>query len=350
MLKKILLITHRWFGITAGFYFALLGVTGSYLVYREPLQELFNRQVRASAGLEGEINLTAAVAAAQKGLGVDVLPSRIWISENKNRNLELSFSGLPGMGRGSILAFVDPVTNEFKGSENFRATFGGQMFIFHHDLFLGSLGRTIMAVAGSVMLFLLLGGLYLWWPRKISWRRALRLGPMNNSVQTQLELHKFFGFYSLVLMFMVTFSGVYISRPDWFQKITPRPPVPPAEKLESVNVDFNRFLQAARETGARPWILRFDAKKMLLQVLSGDGGEQRLNAQTFSSLAPEPPPNRDMRRIQRELHGGDFWGQAGEILVFISGLLPVFFYFSGFYIWWKKSKRRRVKANQVQYV
>ncbi|RYZ85242.1 MAG: PepSY domain-containing protein [Proteobacteria bacterium] len=41
---------------------------------------------------------------------------------------------------------------------------------------------------------------------------------------------------------------------------------------------------------------------------------------------------------------GNFWGITGEVLVFVSGILPLFFYVTGFYVWWKKRNRKGVRS------
>ncbi len=340
-----MLILHRWFGITVGLFFVLLGLSGSYLVYKDTFQEWVAPGIRTSSGTTGEINLEKAIQAAQQGLKLDLAPTGITISDDPSRNLELAFTGIPGMGRARIIAFVDPVTAKFNGQETFSKTASGFIFFFHHDIFLGGVGRTIMGVAGLVMVFLLVGGLYLWWPFKKSWARVLKLGPMNNAVQANLELHKFFGFYTLILMVMVTFSGVYISKPNWFQKMPERRGLGGpggGQDSDAPAVDFAK-LAPYLLTQPKPVVAQIDARKGSLQLQVANGEKQLLDLNTFGAKEPEPPSPKDMRAIQRQLHGGLFWSEVGKALVFLSGLLPLFFYISGIYVWWKKSKVRRLK-------
>lgn len=336
-----MLVVHRWFGLTIGLFFVLLGLSGSYLVYKDTFQEWIGADVRRAAGLTGPVDLARAAAAAQEGLGVPVPPTAVAWSDDPRRNLEFGFTGLPGMGRASVKAFVDPVTNEYRGKESFRETFSGMVFFFHHDIFLGGTGRVIMAVAGFAMLFILLGGLYLWWPRKQTWARVLKLAPLRNPVQANLELHRFLGFHTLLLMVMVTFSGVYISKPNWFQSVGPRGGGGGArDEAPPPLVDFAK-LGAFLEGQPKPLSARIDARKSRLQLRLGDAPARTFDLQSFAEVEPEAPRPRDMRGVQRMLHAGNFWGRAGEILIFISGLLPLFFYVSGIYVWWKKAEIRR---------
>lgn len=348
---RSLLFVHRWFGITVGLFFVLLGLSGSYLVYKETFQEWIGAEIRRSSGQAGEVDLAAAVAVAQKGLNVDVMPTLLRWSDDPKRNLEFGFSGLPGMGRATVLTFVDPITTEYKGKEIFGETVSGMIFFFHHDIFLGATGRTIMAVSGFAMLFLLVGGLYLWWPRKKTWLQVLSLGRMNNALQVNLELHKFFGFYTLLLMVMVTFSGVYISKPSWFQGSNGERPRGErgSEQAAPPSVDLQKI---AELLGAqpRPISARLDPRRSTIQLRVQNRKPKTLSLETFEEVEADQPKPKDMRGVQRDLHGGYFWGEIGRALVFASGLLPLFFYISGFYIWWKKSKiRRRKQTKKVVY-
>lgn len=339
---KTMLVVHRWFGITIGLYFVLLGLSGSYLVYRNTFQEWIGFNVRHTVVGTDRITLAQAAAIAQEGLGVDLQPTAFYISKNPKRNLEFSFSGLPGMGRAKILTFIDPYTGEYKGEENFKKTITGKIFFFHHDLFLGKPGRTIMALAGFAMLFLLLGGLYLWgyslWgPRKISWKKALRLQTLRKPLQAHLEIHKFFGFYTFLLMLMVTFTGVYISKPNWFQKMQPRTRPSFDEPLPLI--DFARLEAFLRDQQA-PIHVQTNAKKSTFIVTKGRA-KTHYDLKELNQVDPEPEPPKDMRLIQRSLHAGKFWSPIGKVLIFISGLLPLLFYITGVYVWWQKSKIRR---------
>ncbi len=335
---SLLLFVHRWFGITVGLFFVLLGLSGSYIMYKDTFQSWVEPQVRRSSGAQGDIDLARSARAAQQGLNLSIQPTTIkWYLEPE-RNLEFVFSGIPGEGKKRITAFVDPVTSEFKGQEVFRETFSGKIFYFHHDIFLDGTGRTIMGFAGFAMMFILLGGLYLWWPRKKTWLKVLSLGNTKTPLQTNIELHKFFGFYTLALMTMVTFSGLYISKPGWFQKM------PPPAQEDSSPLPVIDFLTVGEflKSQPKPLIAQIDLKKSSLQLQINGGAKvayDLLNDLNKTPLEKQKP--KDTRAILRALHGGQFWNQLGGILIFISGLLPLFFYISGLYIWWKKSQMRQ---------
>ena len=349
-----MLWSHRWLGIIVGIHLLLLGLSGSYLVYTEEIDSFFKPALKNASAAAQPIDLEKVIRSAQQGLEIDALPTRMQIaSPDSGYNHRVTFNIPKGeQRRRFITAYVDSATFAYKGSENFRETLGGFLFIFHHDLFSGPTGRTLVAVTGVLSMLLLLGGLYLWWPKKGKpWKRVLKYNKQRSFLGTNLELHKFFGFYSLILMAIVTFSGIYLARPDWF---FPRNPgagggrgggPEAAEKVELISLKTLQETLAPLLSENKIAQLRFDAKDAKLSALAADkdgpiiGWEWNLQngALHKTKMASEKTFKDKFGDLQRAWHVGGFWGELGRLLVFISGLLPLLFYFTGVYYWWKRS-------------
>lgn len=354
VVHKFMLWAHRWLGIVIGIHFVLLGLTGSYLVYTEEIDALMKPDLKVASAAPVVPDLERIVQSARQGLGVDSNPTRMTIaSEDSRYNHRIMFNIPKGeQKRRFVTAYVDAATFEFKGSEVFKETLGGFFFVFHHDLFSGGTGRTIVAVTGVLSMILLLGGLYLWWPGQgKSWKRSLRYNKQRSFLGFNLELHKFLGFYSLILMCIVTFSGIYLARPDWF---FPRGPGegggpggggPATSSVLSFSVVQPVLSSLLEEDQIAQF--RIDMKDNKLMGLARDpehgisGWEWDLA--TGELLNTKLVKDRDFRKkfgdLQRAWHVGDFWGELGRFLVFVSGILPLVFYFTGTYYWWKKKKK-----------
>ncbi|QDK36809.1 PepSY domain-containing protein [Bdellovibrio sp. NC01] len=354
MMKSLFLFLHRWFGLTAGLYFVLLGLSGSYLVYDDKIDEWLNPALRKSVTSSNSFSLSALIASAQKGVGTDKPPMRISIPEDPRANAVIGFN-LPteGQPRRFVTAFVDPVNNEFKGQEIFTETLTGFMFRFHHDLFMGPLGHTIMAVCGIIMTLLLLTGLYLWWPKNLNFKKALSWKRTKNFFQYNFEWHRFTGFYTLILMLLVTVTGVYLSRSDWFtfsKKEKGGFERRGGEQKGPVVFDFAKIEKVLQEKQMqlRPASLRIDPRSGMLNFRGVEEGREvavKIDANS-SEIVPDSPKKKEInaRAINHDLHAGDFWDWFGKFLIFASGILPAFFYFTGFYIWWKKRQARRPRT------
>lgn len=347
-MKSLFLWLHRWFGLIAGFYFILLGLSGSYLVYDDLFDSLIQSDLRASSGHSNSFSLSALLETAQRGLMTEKVPQRISIPEKLDANAIVSFNFSTGKERKMVNAFVDLSSGEYKGSVSFGESLTGMVFRFHHDLFLGSLGKTIVAVAGLILLALLLTGLYLWWPtKKAGLRKALTLREIKNLFLLNYEFHRLAGFYTLILMLLVTATGVVIARPDWFSDRQQRAERPAdASATTSISFDIKALDSALQQEGlqVRPLALGFDEKKGLVKIRSSSGGQDvafefDAKSSKIRRLDISGNERKSFRNQNFDLHSGRFWGAMGSILIFISGLLPLFFYVSGFYIWWKKSRK-----------
>ena len=350
-MKAFMLWLHRWFGLIVGFYFVLLGLTGSYLVYEDFFESVLQKDLRTSAAASESYSLSAIVESSQKGIGTDRFPQQVILPENPQSSAIAVYTFMEGKERKRIQAFVDAGTNEFKGQVNFAQSLTGWMFRFHHDLFLGGLGKTIVAVAGIMMLALLLTGLYLWWPIKGNFRKALTLRSLRNAFLVNYELHRLGGFYTLILMIMVTFTGIVIARPDWFSNSGRRGRPPFMEGGDQVVFDL-KFIGdeiAGQGLPSRPLNINFDTRKGIAKIKAGSAGQEQnfeFDAATpeFKKIEAAEPPKKSFRNINFALHVGDFWGAFGKFLMFLSGLLPLVFYISGFYIWMKKPKKKIAKT------
>ncbi|WP_374029841.1 PepSY-associated TM helix domain-containing protein [Bdellovibrio bacteriovorus] len=351
LVRKTMLWAHRWLGLIVGFHFVLLGLSGSYLVYADEIESVFKRDLKIASQKGDSVPLDKIVESAKNGLETNIDPMRILIGDREARYNHTVMFNIPKgeEKRRFVRAYVDAATFEFKGADVYKETLTGFLFVFHHDLFSGPTGRTITAVTGVLSLLILLGGLYLWWPHKgKSWKRALRYNRQRSFLGLNLELHKVIGFYSLVLMIIVTFSGIYVARSDWFfPRKTPTAAAPGREAgvpLETLSFAHVQPGLNALFAGDEVEQLRIDTKTGLLQARARNdafgisGWEWKLT--TGELLATKYKKDRNFEQkfgdLQRSWHFGNFWGELGRFLIFVSGLLPLFFWVTGFYVWRKK--------------
>ena len=65
------------------------------------------------------------------------------------------------------------------------------------------------------------------------------------------ETHRLLGLYSLVLMILVTFSGVYISKPNWFQRTVPSVQAMTKKGAPQLDMNDDKILTRPAELPAR---------------------------------------------------------------------------------------------------
>lgn len=259
----------------------------------------------------------------------------------------------------SEILYYDPVEKISLGQVSFLGTLKGFLFMFHHEMFLGGTGHTIMGVSGVLIMIILLTGIYLWWPKKGRWKQAFTQWRTKKFLTFTLDGHKLLGIYTSVLMIMVSFTGLYTSVPSWFQfgQEEKRRGPPPGKRGGYPSFDLLKAYALAEEefNFNEGGTLFFHPKaKKLFIIQKGQRStylpEKNIFQKPNLSEGPEQGdrPKKEegfnARRLFKDLHVGHYWGQIGIFLAFVAGVLAMLFYISGIYLWIKKSKMRLFKA------
>ena len=351
---------HLWLGLSAGAVFALLGVTGSVLVFDHELDALLHPSLFASGAESRAIASSAAITAAE-----DVLPkghSVAWLSwPGDARDVFRAYGGPPDDRFGRLVT-VDPASGEVLGA---RAGDGGVLrFIYdlHFQLQLGPGGQTVVGIVGVLMLCSLGSGLYLWWPRKRHWRTGLTVRRGARPQRRDFDLHRVTGIYGAALLLVMSGTGIFMALPDYtepvvelFSPITPRVGTIAsngARDAADIHVDTaveiaRNHLPGARVTGvgiphrgsgtyrvalSEPTHPRASAGRSYVRV-DRHTGEVRA-ARTWAGMTAADR----FLDWQLPLHNGEVFGVIGRLVVFVTGLLPSGLLITGFLIW--RHKRR----------
>jgi uncharacterized iron-regulated membrane protein len=205
-MRPLLLKLHRWSGLTLGLLILVLAVTGSTLVFENDLDAWLNADVMLLPSAPPQeahrLSPTAIVAAAKARYPDDpptsirLAPAGIFI---ERRATEVSL-------KSGATALVDPYTGEVRGTRGRDGGLARSLHVLHTRFLAGETGGNLVGTITAVCFLMSLTGLYLWWPRKLlvlkkagSWRRA------------NLDLHHVLGFYSSLVMVVITLSGVIIA-------------------------------------------------------------------------------------------------------------------------------------------
>ena len=120
---------------------------------------------------------------------------------------------------GGTIVHVDRFTGERLGDGDTRTRRFLRGVLYWHRWFALEgeyriIGRTIMASANLGFLFLLVSGVYLWWPRagsRAAWRRALWFRRGLGGRARDFNWHNVIGFWSAVPLAVIVASGATIS-------------------------------------------------------------------------------------------------------------------------------------------
>ena len=211
--RKAVFWLHLFCGFVSGIIVLIMSLTGVALTYQKQMtawadKRLYNIQVPADpAPVSAEMILEKFQEARPE-------PGPITIAISSDPGMPASItSGL------NEVTFVNPYTGEIlgPGSHGMR-TFFRIMTDWHRWLALSGenrgIGRAVTGACNSVFLFLVVSGLYLWWPAKwttgilraLAWFRLGATGKARDS-----NWHYVFGFWCIVPLIFIVTSGVVIS-------------------------------------------------------------------------------------------------------------------------------------------
>jgi uncharacterized iron-regulated membrane protein len=148
---------HLWAGILLGLYIVVVCVSGSAIVFRNDLYDVFERWTKA-----GPTHLQSQVIAA---------------------------------GYATMRWFGD----------------------LHGRFFLGASGMTANAIGGFLTAALCLTGLVIWWPGIAKWRRGLTIRANVGWKRLTFDLHSAMGFWTFAILFMWGVTGGYFVFPEPFR-------------------------------------------------------------------------------------------------------------------------------------
>ncbi|ERP87278.1 MAG: PepSY-associated TM helix domain-containing protein [Nitratireductor sp.] len=357
--KRIIFWAHLVVGVAFGLVILLMSATGVVLTYeRQIISYMESRAVEkpADAQLLSVDELATAVLAngGQPGNSLvlprqDGAPATLSVSRRENHLLN------PYTG--------ERIDNAAEGTKSFFGTVTALHRWFALTGENRSLGRAVTGAANLGFLFILVSGIYLWWPKKWTWRIVkLNLFFRRNlptAKARDYNWHHVFGIWSLVPLFAVVVSGVVISYP-WASNMVAAVfgPVSPAATGQAASEERqgqNRAqgeavsLQAIADTlkQAQPdWqtlsvkLPNGQAARVVMTVDTGNGTQlSRQTTYTVSRVsgevlgvsgAEDQPAGRRARVFLRFLHTGEVYGFIGQTLAGLASLASVFLFYTGF--------------------
>lgn len=356
--RTLWLKVHLYLGLFAGAVFALLGLTGSALVFAEQIDRFLNPQIDVQ--IAPEVTPEGVMEAVERQYG-----HRPYYIEVAGGGAYKAFIDEGAAGSEQLRAiFVDPRNDSILASAQWGGYFSSFMRELHEALFLQEPGHYLVGAVGILALVSILTGLYLWWPRAGRWRAALVMRRSRHPLAMNFEIHRISGFYLAVVLFAISLSGVYIVFPQaftsatsvvsdathWPETVQSRPAAPGARTLPLAEV--RRVLETHRpgatvtgyqmpETATEAYAVyyrhsaepysRFGLSTMWIDQYSGEV----LLANDYASARPADR----FISAQYLLHNGEIFGLVGQWLVFFTGLSIPVMYGTGLYLWWRRRRR-----------
>ncbi|MBN8430610.1 PepSY domain-containing protein [Microbulbifer salipaludis] len=376
-MRKTLFTLHKYAGLTLGLLLALIGLTGSLLVFDHALDETLTPQTVSFTPSADRASYAEVFAAAQAAVPGNPTPTRLMTQRQPGSPHVVRFP-TPEGAPGPIEVAVSPTDAEVLavrgwGTPEYTMSW---LYRLHYTLLAGKNGKIVVGFMGLLLMVFCITGAVLWWPKKSKthkrkWKRAFAISRNGNRFRFYLDVHKVFGIYFLPLLLIISFSGVSMVFPTQVETVVgslfemePRPALPSSGASSGTPIIPDQaaaIAQAAFPGGAlkRIYLPRDESDSYGLsfrateEVWTNYGAsfarvDQYSGEILMSQNATELPLGNKILRWQFPLHNGDALGIVGRWLVLLTGLVPALLFATGVYLWWRKrqlqSRTRRHRA------
>lgn len=369
-LRRVVFWAHLVCGLAAGSVVLVMSVTGVLLTYQKQMTEWSDRAAWGPAAGEVHAPLSDFIATAER-YDPEATVSSLTLYADPEGPVGASIGG------GRTL-YLDPSTAEVRGESNprMRAFFSVVMGTHRWFNLTGesrAAGRAVTGWSNLVFLFLVISGLYLWFPRKWAsqhFRAVLMLKPRARGKVRDFNWHHVFGFWTALPLALVVASATVISFP-WASDLAYRvagdaPPVrgaAPAASSENepevapapFDVRVLDGIQASLPTRIPDWrmiTLRVPgdvATPIEARIDQGWGGEpQKRHTVQYDaadgreidySAFDDQSRGRRFRTFLRFAHTGEYFGVIGQTVAGIVTLLSLILVWTGFALAWRRLVR-----------
>jgi uncharacterized iron-regulated membrane protein len=365
--RKIWLNIHLWLGLTAGLVLALIGLTGSLLVFYGPLMQMeLGYRVEGAPPVHADIDgWIAAAHRTYPEIGeVDfVIGPGFAQGGSKVANV-----GVVGPDGRYLTIIVNPSSGLPLKKFYWDDTYTAEIVKFHTRLSSSkALAREAIGWLAVVMLVSLVTGLYLWWPRNRNWRVAFTLKRGARGRRRLLDLHNLFAVYLYVPLFIIAFTGVYFIKPQWIDPavwfLSESRTVDPAALARmsgpgACNARTSPGLAVGLAKAQFPtakfvlmMIPKQAEKPFQIQLAPPNNIDVKGQTQVYvdrecpvilTAVDGAIPTGMEIfRSVMFPLHVNLMLGTFGSAIVFLAGLLLPFSFVTGVLLWLDKRRNRR---------
>ena len=372
-LRRLVLALHLHLGLWLGVLFALLGITGSALVFYLEIDRAINPAMKVVSAQMPSQSVDAIYAALKK-----TQPERMgaW-------RIEMPLTdATPIMARyyepietaGSkfapLMLSLDPNTLAVT-SERFWGQYAMTwVYDLHYTLLLDETGHNLVGVLGLLFLVSLLTGLYLWWPSAKRWPRAALPLVRSGNVLRTYDIHVVSGIYAWIVILVLAVTGAMLAFPNVTQRIFGHSSHAPqnlpvirglVERGEqTLNLDEAvRIAQRQFPSAEVRWVETSGSDGRPISVrLYQDAEPGRRFSKTYVGIHPvtghvlfaQDPLNAALgaRALAwvHPLHNGEAFGMFGRLLTCVVGFIPLVLLVTGL-IRWRQKEIAIQKSNSM---
>ncbi len=353
-MRKLLFNLHLYCALIVGVFVVIIGLSGSIIAFEPELDRLMNPhlfRVEPQGQTLSVAELFQDAARAYPGQKI----GNLHLPQSATDSAEFNI-------KGPRQVFMNPYTGAIIGERNPR-TLLSNIHQIHQRLLIGGgeshTGANVVAFITGILVFLVISGVYLWWPLKrvkIKWNGSAR--------RVHFDLHNTVGIYSALFLLVLGITGLvvrfdddieqYLLRTSGAHKIGKNARSTPQKGGTSITPDeaIQIALNAMPGTQALSISRPPNPKASYLVALHfpedlTPGGRSWVNVDQYSGKVVNEQNSRTVamgsRAIiwNRRIHTGDLLGLPTKALMSLSCMMLIIQAITGYYMWWKKLRARQ---------
>jgi uncharacterized iron-regulated membrane protein len=338
---------HLWLGIPSAVIVFFTCLSGSLFVFCDEIVNFANRDISTVTPQYRQVSIDAMLKTVKEAFPKYFILQCITYKEKDKAALFAIGSKATGLS----YVYVNPYTGQITGESRLICLFSMAAH-FHKQLLLKKNGAWVVLIASVIFVIELVTGLIIWWPKNKSkkyLKNSLTIKRNVPSLRRMIDLHRVFGLYFILVMLLLSISGVALfcipkqgfeaqkhGQPVAKTDST-RQPLPLASiinplmqnpDVRMVKTELWNMAQSSKIqciAGTKNGVVTFTGTPYLVDKYTG---EKIGDAQILKDIK--------MRNIFRKLHVGDWLGWFGKLITFVTGLAGAFLAVSGIIIWGKK--------------
>ena len=210
------LTLHLYLALILGFFFAVLGLTGSLSMLGEGLDHLFNPRLSVEPAPGAKRSLDDLMAAVRREHPDYKGPWTLELPRAPDDPLTAWFEKpleTRGQAYAPLMVLVNPNTGDVLASRFWGQTARTWLLDLHSQLHLGRFGAGWVGLMGVALMLSVLSGLYLWWPGLKRLRSTFRLRHEAGMNLFLFDLHRLIGLSGFIALLILAFTGFNLAYP-----------------------------------------------------------------------------------------------------------------------------------------
>lgn len=364
---------HRWIGLNLGIWFALVGLSGSVLVFEDEVDAFLNPALLVEPSNAPHLLPHRILDRAEGEFPLGHV-ERIRVPKGQHDVYRLLVRVAPHMRVESdrVEAMFSPASGELLGTREAevmglsRPYLLKTLYEFHRNVLLGNFGSNIVGLAGFLLMSSAFTGLIIAWPRRRSgWKRVVWVKTRAGATRILYDIHRSWGAVLCVLLLLATITGstlVYLNYAreivSLFSEVAPFPVVPwrrsPSQDWPSFESVAAKLAAAYPDRTVAEIHLPSKPTAGFLFYLRKPGDVHRLGDTIvwvhpgtaeilFERSSRSRTAGETLMHWLFPLHSGTAFGQAGKVALCLTGIAPLLLVLTGLWVWLRKRRAERIE-------